>query len=54
MVMPRIHWKLVSSEETDDFVILREYECPVPHSHRKYHLYVVITPEGEYRSYSII
>ena len=54
MVQTHIHWKLISSGKADGFVSLHEYECPVPNSCRKYHLTVITTPEGEYRSYSII
>lgn len=54
MVLSRIQWKLISSEKADGFVSVQEYECPVPYSRRKYHLCVIVTPESEHRSYSII
>lgn len=54
MALSHIQWKLISSEYADGYISVQEYECPVPYSHRKYHLCVVKTPVGEHRSYSII
>lgn len=48
-----IDWKLVSNHVDADCVI-SEFESPIKNSTRKYHLSVVVTPEGERRSYSVI
>ncbi|MCI8410393.1 MAG: hypothetical protein HFJ09_14165 [Lachnospiraceae bacterium] len=48
-----IRWKQVSANATND-CISYEYEAPISNSHRKYHLLVIVTPESEHRSYSII
>lgn len=48
-----IEWKHVSTKETSDYISY-EFEATIPDSERKGHLSVVTTPDGEYRSYSII
>lgn len=48
-----IRWKQVSANVTPDYISY-EYEAPISNFHRKYHLSVIVTPESEYRSYSII
>lgn len=48
-----IHWKLISNEVHLDTMI-REYEASILNSQCKYHLSVVVLPEGESRTYSVI
>ena len=48
-----INWTLVSSCMGPDSLSY-EYEAPISDSDRKYHLSVVVSPNGEYQSYSVI
>lgn len=48
-----ISWKLVSRDEVSDGVI-SEYESPIQNSNQKYHLSVLVTPQGEHHRYSVI
>lgn len=47
-----IHWKLISTISGRDSVTY-EYEAPISDSIKKYHLSKVVTPDGEYRTYSV-
>ena len=49
----RINWILVSRCADPDRLSY-EYEAPIFNSDRKYRLSVVVSPDGEYRSYSVI
>jgi len=48
-----INWTLVSSCKEADRLSY-EYEAPISDSDRKYHLSVVVSPDGEYQFYSVI
>lgn len=52
-VSKHINWTLVSSCKESDRLSY-EYEAPISDSDRKYHLSVVVSPDGEYQFYSVI